>query len=60
MLLSSKSVNMVTGGGSLDDSLDDDQGTEEVDVDGLICYYSTRGLYMRKSVFFSRSTMAKK
>ena len=43
MLLSSKSVNMVTGGGSLDDSLDDDQGTEEVDVDGLICYYSTRG-----------------
>ena len=36
MLLSSNSVNLATGGSNLDDGLDDDQGTEEVDIERLI------------------------
>ena len=45
---------MATGGGNLDDDHDNYQGTEEVDIEGWFVTISRRGLYMRKSVFFSQ------
>ena len=52
MLLRSESVKKATSDSNLDNIPDNDQGTEEVDIDGLICYHLTRGLDMRESVFF--------
>ena len=42
-LVKFKSVNMATGGSNLDDGLDNDQETEEVDIEELICYYFYKG-----------------
>ena len=46
---------MATGGSNLDDGLDNDQGTEEVDINGLIRYYFYKGfVYEEIRLFLSK------
>ena len=49
---SSNSVNMATCGSNWDDDLDNDQGPEEVDIEGHICYYFYRGFAYEKIRLF--------
>ena len=47
---------MATGGSNLDDGLDNDQGTEEVDIKRLACYYLYKGLvYEEIRLFLSKN-----
>ena len=46
---------MATDGSNLDDGLDNDQGTEEVDINGLIRYYFYKGfVYEEIRLFLSK------
>ena len=47
---------MATGGSNLDDGLDNDQGTEEVDIKRLTCYYLYKGfVYEEIRLFLSKN-----
>ena len=46
---------MVTGGSDLDDGLDDDQGTEELDIEEPICCHFYKGfVYKEIGLFLSK------